>query len=108
MTDRERDARDLMMRVFDSMNGPPEESEAAEYDRRRREFGFHMTDWLSDLEGLHGILSAPRSQSPEVCASEVYGMLFHIVPHLRAAFRAMDGREAPDCFLEMERKEARV
>ncbi len=98
MSERLTQAEELMGRVFDELNGPNPNS--AEYARRRHDFAFHMCDWLGDLDSLHAALSTPAAVNPEAFASDVYGILFHIIPHLRASFRALEGREVIDPFLE--------
>jgi len=106
MNERERQARELMERAFGAFAGKPETGEEKEYAERQWEFGFHMTDGFEDLERLHAILTEPQGRDPDACASQLYGILAHIIPHLKAAFRALDGSEVSDPFLEMTRKEA--
>jgi hypothetical protein len=98
MTDRLARAESLMARVFDSLNDSDPNSEA--HVLRRADFAFHMCDWLGDLDALHAALSKPESADPEQLAGEMYGILVHVIPHLRAAFRALEGHEAADPFLE--------
>lgn len=98
MADRLTQAEALMARVFDELCDADPNS--AEYARRRFDFAFHMCDWLGDLDALHAALSNPAAVDAEKFASDIYGILFHIIPHLRAAFRALEGREANDPFLE--------
>jgi hypothetical protein len=98
MTDRLTQAESLMSRVFDELCD--DDPTSPEYARRRHDFAFHMCDWLGDLDSLHSALSNPAAVDPEKFASDTYGILFHIIPHLRAAFRSLEGREATDPFLE--------
>lgn len=98
MSDRLSQAEALMARVFDELNDSDPDS--AEFARQRHDFAFHMCDWLGDLDLLHAALSNPTAVDPEKFAGEVYGILAHAIPHLRAAFRALEGREANDPFLE--------
>lgn len=98
MNDRLKQAEQLMAKVFDVLSDDSSGSESLA--QRRFDFAFHMCDWLNDLDGLHEALANPAAVDPEKFASNLYGTLFHIIPHLRAAFRALDGREAPDPFLD--------
>ena len=98
MSERLTRAEELMGRVFDELNGPDPNS--AEYARRRHDFAFHMCDWLGDLDELHQTLANPTAADAEKFAGNLYGILSHIIPHLRASFRALEGREAADPFLE--------
>jgi hypothetical protein len=97
MTDRLTQAEALMGRVFDALNDTDPTSEA--HALRRADFAFHMCDWLADLDTLHTAMTNPAAVDAEEFASETYGILFHVIPHLRAAFRALEGREATDPFL---------
>jgi hypothetical protein len=45
-------------------------------------------------------VSSPGKEDPAALSSELFGILIHIIPHLRAAFRAWQGVEASDPFLE--------
>jgi hypothetical protein len=89
----------LLERVFDD-NDENADCEPAELARRRFDFVFHMTDGLRDLGRLNEIASAPENENPAKLCSELYGLLSHVIPHLRAAFRAWQGEEARDPFLE--------
>src|SRR6266545_1439703 len=53
--------RKLLEKVFDSCReGLRRELDKAEYERRRFDFAFHMTDWLSDLERLKALYEHPE------------------------------------------------
>ena len=98
MSDRLAQAEGLMARVFDALNDPG--PDAAADARRRFDFAFHMCDWLTDLDALHKALANPSAVDAEKFSHTLYGTLVHIIPHMRAAFRALDEREAPDPFLD--------
>jgi hypothetical protein len=62
----------------------------------RRDFVFHMTDWLSDLDHLVAIYKHPERVDAEQ-ASEIVGFLYHVIPHLNAAGRLLLD-DIPDAF----------
>lgn len=63
----------------------------AEYERRRHDFVFHLTDWQSDLEGLAALFKDPDGQDDDASHSFIIGFLYHIVPHVDAAARLLLG-----------------
>ena len=89
----------LLERVFDE-NADGDETDTAELSQRRFDFVFHMTDWLADLRRLNEIVSSPGPEDAAALSSELFGILIHVIPHLRAAFRAWQGFEATDPFVE--------
>lgn len=50
-----------------------------------REFLFHMTDWLNDLESLHSAFSHPDDLSDEEFRKVVENFLVHAPHHIKAA-----------------------
>src|SRR5262245_44193474 len=54
-------------------------------DACRRDFIFHMTDWLDDLQRLYQFYGEPSRMKPEEAEEAVFGFLIHAVPHLMAA-----------------------
>ena len=103
MKDNDFAVAEMYRRVFDSLN---EDDGTPEFHTRRADFAFHMTDWLSDLTELSRIASNPAAVNPDEEGGKIYALLFHVVPHLRAAFRSLEGRECPDPFLETESQAA--
>ena len=93
--------RELYATMFDAWN---DDDGSEDFRRRRYDFAFHMTDWLGDLAKLHQIATDPAKIDTGAEAVPLYGLLTHIVPHLRAAFRAWEGHECPDPFLEAEQQ----
>ena len=86
----ERDLPLALGRAFDAArDGLREDVPAAEYERRRRDFVFHLTDCLDDLEGLSSWLRDPQRDDDDEAVSELVGMLYHIIPHLNAAGRLL-------------------
>jgi hypothetical protein len=83
----------LLEKLFDSQREewkselPPDE-----YERRRHDFVFHMTDWKNDLQWLAELYNDPGSQDEEAASTELIGFLYHVVPHLNAAGRLLLGR----------------
>jgi hypothetical protein len=99
MKDNDPAVADLYARVFDALN---EDDGTPEFHIRRADFAFHMTDWLRDLADLSRFASNPAAVNPDEEGGKIYALLSHIVPHLKAAFRALEGHECPDPFLETE------
>jgi hypothetical protein len=91
------------------MNRTIEETLAAIYDdfydhdatpaaqKRKRDFVFHMTDWVDDLERLAALYRIPGDVHTDDAREIVMGFLFHAIPHLRAAGRLLV-QEIPDAF----------
>jgi hypothetical protein len=69
--------------------------------RCRRNFIFHMTDWLKDLRDLNELSEHPERFTREQATAVVSGFVYHVLPHLRAAGRLLD--YAPkDIFRELD------
>lgn len=80
----------LLGRVFDeAQDGLKDEVGPEEYDRRRLDFVFHMTDWADDLERLRRLYDDPGSMTLDEAKSIVIGGLYHVVPHLDTAGRLL-------------------
>jgi hypothetical protein len=60
-----------------------------EYERRRHDFVFHMTDWLTDLREYADIVRHPEEYKKDAAAEMIIGFLYHVVPHLNAAGRLL-------------------
>ena len=87
--------------MFDGLNGGARKRmQKADYQRRRAKFVFHMTDWLEDLRELNRLYEHPERFKASVACGPLYGILLHVVPHLQAAVRALDGTEPPDPFVD--------
>jgi hypothetical protein len=63
----------------------------------RRDFVFHMTDWLDDLDRLQAIYHHPEQWDREEAGRQIAGFLYHVIPHLKAAGRLLLD-EVPDAF----------
>lgn len=88
----------LLYDVFDgAQEGLREELGPEEYERRRWEFGFHLTDCRKDLAELSDILQHAEKYDEETACTLVMGCLYHIVPHLKAAAKLLLD-EIPDAF----------
>ncbi|SRR5260370_15429052 len=77
--------RIMMGQVYDelqSIDGTAANAEA------KRQFIFHMTDWLDDLGSLVKLYEEGNLQKDEA-ASTVAGFLYHVIPHLNAAGRLL-------------------
>src|SRR5262245_45987466 len=76
--------------IFDSMRQALcNELSSEEYEQRRSDFIFHMTDWKSDLDQLAQWMKRPDSCDNEAASNLVVGFLYHLIPHLRAAWRVL-------------------
>lgn len=62
-----------------------------EFERRKRDFVFHMTDWKTDLDGLARLFHRPDANEEDAAHSFLIGFLYHVVPHLGAAARLLLG-----------------
>jgi hypothetical protein len=91
-----------MGRAFDEMRGHLREVlSPSDYARLRDTFVFHMTDWESDLEALARVASDPGGAPKDESYDAVFGFLYHVLNHLRAAARLV-GAEGADPFAEDE------
>jgi hypothetical protein len=98
----------LLEDAFDWLNRDEKKQLGAEeYARRRFDFAFHMTDWLSDLQKLSQIYKNPSGTTPKEAGHEMIGFLVHVIPHLRAAGRAYLGEEVSDPFKKADQRNAR-
>ena len=68
----------------------------AEHARLKREFIFHMTDWLSDLNALHQLYHSPETVKRAVAAETIFAFLVHALPHLSEAGRILLGEPVPN------------
>ena len=89
---------DLLGRAFDEHQGDLRAAlSEAEYAKLRHAFVFHLTDWAEDLEAFHAMGQSPESWTSDRAMHFLIGMLYHVVPHLKAAGRTLLG-EVPDHF----------
>jgi hypothetical protein len=80
----------LLGRVFDgAREGLREDLDPEEYEKRKHDFIFHMTDWKDDLERLAALFNNPDPQGEEAASVLLIGFLYHAVPHLNAAGRLL-------------------
>ena len=59
----------------------------------RRDFVFHMTDWLADLRRLSELYDHPQAVKKQEADQIVFEFLIHAVPHLMAAGRLLLGHD---------------
>jgi hypothetical protein len=98
--EKDKRLRDLLGRVFDSaQTGLKDELSAEEYERRRHDFVFHMTDWASDLMEYTDLVHNPKKWKKKDATIFIIGFLYHVVPHLNAAGRLLLD-EIKDTFAE--------
>jgi hypothetical protein len=92
----------LLSRAFDEHQGDLRDRlSPEEYERLRFAFAFHLSDWEDDLKKLSSLVESPESWTPEQTSSFLIGMLYHVIPHLKAAGRILldgvgDGFEGDD------------
>src|SRR5437870_10097674 len=67
----------------------------------RRNFIFHMTDWLNDLEQLTALYKHPERFDKKSAQEIVAGFLYHATWHVRAAARLMLDHTPEDIFKEI-------
>jgi hypothetical protein len=80
----------LLTRVFEGASeGLRDELDSEEYEKRKHDFVFHMTDWIGDLEQLVDLFRNPDQEDEEAASKVVLGFLYHVVPHLNAAGRLL-------------------
>lgn len=97
--------KDLLGRVFDAVReGLRAELSADEYEKRRYDFVFHMTDWADDLEQMAGWFRNPRCHDEDAASTLLIGFLSHAVPHLNVAGRLLLDR-IEDPFAESHGKQ---
>lgn len=79
--------------IFDDLQ---ETDDPIEHARKKKEFVFHMTDWVEDLQNLTSLYEYPDRHESEG-SKIIAGFLYHVIPHLKVAGRlALD--EIPDAF----------
>ncbi len=64
----------------------------------RRDIGFHMTDWLSDLEEWTAYCQAPDSLNADQAIELLTRFLLHVPNHLAAASKLATGEPVTDIF----------
>src|SRR5947209_2895462 len=80
----------LLETLFDSQREEwKDELPSEEFEQRRHDFVFHMTDWKDDLERLAALFNNPDQQDEESASVFLIGFLYHVVPHLNAAGRLL-------------------
>ncbi len=76
---------------------------------KRREFVFHMTDWLNDLEELTALYERPRAFSQAAAGQVVFGFFTHALNHLNAAARLLlEDQDLRDPFARRNQGSRRV
>ena len=80
----------LLSRVFEgAREGLREDLDPDEYEKRKHDFIFHMTDWKDDLGQLAALFHRPDLRDEEAASALLIGFLYHAVPHLNAAARLL-------------------
>jgi hypothetical protein len=93
----------LLSHTFDAFR---DVDDAADHAKRKADFIFHMTDWMSDLETLAALYKDPNMMDRKAARQFIFGFLVHVIPHLNAAGRLMlDEISDPFAPAEAERAE---
>jgi hypothetical protein len=86
-------------------NAPPAEFKIVEAARKRGlknddavDVGFHMYDWLRDLEEFWAFTQDPESLTPEELDKMLAGFLIHATNHIAAARKLYTGDGLVDVF----------
>jgi hypothetical protein len=85
----------LMGQVYDALQSIDDKAANSE---AKRQFVFHMTDWLDNLESLVKLYEEGTVRQ-EKAAQTVARFLYHVIPHLHAAGRLLLDR-IPEPFKE--------
>jgi hypothetical protein len=91
----------LMGQVYDALQSIDDKAANSE---AKRQFVFHMTDWLDSLESLVKLYEEGALRKDKA-AQTVAGFLYHVIPHLNAAGRLLLDR-IPEPFKE-DRQESK-
>ena len=75
----------LMGQVYDELQSIDDKAANTE---ARRQFVFHMTDWLDNLESLVQLYEEGELRKDRA-SQTVAGFLYHVIPHLNAAGRML-------------------
>lgn len=99
------DLIELLNKVFDRVRGKhlPESEDPSHYTEWQRDFSFHLTDWIPDLERLQALFKDPSKFDDETASTVIVAFLTHVLPHLNAAGRILLD-EVSDPFRPLETK----
>jgi hypothetical protein len=73
-----------------------------DHDQRRRDFVFHMTDWLDDQQRLAALYADPEQFGTVESGDIVFGFLAHALWHLNEAYHLLNGHTVPNPFRESD------
>jgi hypothetical protein len=96
----------LLNQVFDDARSDlhdelTKKDRIGDYEKLKRDFVFHMTDWMDDLRRLYALEQVPDVWETERATEFLIGFLYHAIPHLNAAGRLLLD-EIPDPFARDE------
>jgi hypothetical protein len=77
--------QNLMTLVYDQLQSIADKAANTE---ARRQFVFHMTDWIGELERLVNLYQEDEPQKAKA-AQTVAAFLYHAIPHLNTAGRLL-------------------
>jgi hypothetical protein len=55
----------------------------------RRDFVFHMTDWLDDLDRIKAVYDHPEPSDRRAAAQDIAEFLYHVTAHIMEAARLL-------------------
>jgi hypothetical protein len=91
---------DFLAGLFDSaQEGLRKQVSQEVYEQHRRDFVFHLSDARPDLERLIHLLNHPENYDEETATRSMMAILYHVIPHLRAAGKLLLD-EVPDAFAD--------
>lgn len=76
--------KNLMGQVYDELQSIDDQADT----EAKRQFVFHMTDWLNDLESLVKLYEEGGMRKDKATQT-VASFLYHVIPHLNAAGRLL-------------------
>lgn len=74
---------ELLGITFDNLT----DVQQSDREKHRRDFVFHMLDWMDDLKELSALYAAPERYSREEAENVVQAFLMHATSHIMAAAR---------------------
>jgi hypothetical protein len=90
LTNQTTPVEELLGSLFDgAREGLRQSLSAEEYEKRRHDFAFHLTDIREDVLRLAELLTQPTKHDEEAASADIIGILYHVIPHLNAAGRLL-------------------
>jgi hypothetical protein len=87
---RNEQVRELLEKIFENA-AERGELARAEFEARKRDFVFHLSDCANDLERLATLLRQKEPDSVSDATVQLLSILYHVIPHLSTAGRILLG-----------------